>query len=253
VSDIAPSFELVREDGELWSAFADGESGARDRLFMLYQGYAEKIARQEYYKLNRGDLDIGDLKQLALTGLLQSISSFDPGRGTPFIAFATARIRGSIVDGVSKSSEIREQLSWHARIRRERIRSLVRDRGDAARKDGSVTEDLDAFTNIVVGLALGFILDQQSAGATDVAPDIFAPAYESAAWRELTWRMKSELELLPAKEVLVLRKHYYEHLDFSEICAILQLSKGRVSQLHRQALQSLQKRLGQRGYFRLER
>jgi RNA polymerase sigma factor for flagellar operon FliA len=109
--------------------------------------------------------------------------------------------------------------------------------------------DLEHFTSVVVGLALSFILDQQKSGETDRSNS----GYESASWNELTSRMLVELDSLPANEALVLRKHYFEHMDFAEICVIINLSKGRVAQLHRQALLSLQKRLGRRGHFRLER
>jgi RNA polymerase sigma factor for flagellar operon FliA len=69
----------------------------------------------------------------------------------------------------------------------------------------------------------------------------------------MTVRLNGELASLPPREQLILRRHYHDGLGFDALAALLGLTKGRISQLHRSALATLRKRLGQRGHFTLER
>jgi RNA polymerase sigma factor for flagellar operon FliA len=47
------------------------------------------------------------------------------------------------------------------------------------------------------------------------------------------------VDSLPPQDRMVLRSHYLQELPFDEIAAMLQLTKGRISQIHKQALQRL--------------
>ena len=56
---------------------------------------------------------------------------------------------------------------------------------------------------------------------------------------------------LPARERDILRHHYIDGVGFDQLAVLLGVSKGRVSQLHRSALDLLRKRLRQKGQYNL--
>jgi RNA polymerase sigma factor for flagellar operon FliA len=57
-------------------------------------------------------------------------------------------------------------------------------------------------------------------------------------------RLAQEIGRLPGSEAVVVRQHYENGLSFAHIAGLLDLSRGRVSQLHRSALDRLRKRIG---------
>jgi RNA polymerase sigma-B factor len=69
-----------------------GESEALAGLVEEYQAYALSLAR----RLHRHGEPLEDLRQVALESLIASLQRFDPGRGIPFVAFATPTIIGAI-------------------------------------------------------------------------------------------------------------------------------------------------------------
>ena len=59
--------------------------------------------------------------------------------------------------------------------------------------------------------------------------------------------------MLGERERHILRYHYLEGLSFGQIAQLLGLSNARISQLHKAALGTLQRRLAASGHFRLEK
>ena len=64
-------------------------------------------------------------------------------------------------------------------------------------------------------------------------------AYGQVELRELRGRLWPLLEQLTPRERAVIQMHYVEARAFEEVARLLDLSKGRISQLHRQALTRL--------------
>lgn len=254
VPDIQLDRPGVDEEAALWAAYRkSGSITAREQLFTLYMPFASTIARRLYRERTWGELDFADLRQLACVGLLEALDRFDPERGSAFRSFAAPRISGSIADGIARMSEVREQLSWKHHMRRERMKSLGHD--------GINTSDfgdaLAAFSDLALGLALGFMLEGTGLIAeTEEAPSTHnttPSAYESLAWKDMIGLLMAELATLPEREQVILRHHYIEGVAFDTLASLLNLSKGRISQIHRAALAQLRKKIVGKGHFRLER
>lgn len=243
--------QFETDETSLWDALGDGNGQqARTRLFEAYAGFAAAIAWRFYRRRSYGDLDPVELRQLAHVGLLEAIDRFDAGKGVPFKAFAAYRITGALRDGVLHMSEMREQLAWRQRLRRERMGSLQAGQSDVR----SSADALAALAEIAIGLALGFMLeDTGMLSAEDEGAGSAPGGYESAEWRQLSERLQGELEMLGERERHVLRYHYLEGLSFGQIARLLGLSNARISQLHKAALGTLQRRLAASGHFRLEK
>ncbi|HWA90265.1 MAG TPA: sigma-70 family RNA polymerase sigma factor [Rhizomicrobium sp.] len=247
----SPAAELAPGDeAALWHALKQERSvQAREKLFALYANFAKAIARRRYREQAGSDIELAELCQYAYAGLLEAIDRFDPAQSCAFRPFAAHRISGSILDGIPHMNEMREQISWRRRMRRERVRSLAIDSAEA-----SAVEQL---AELALGLALGFMLEGtglfwpgDEAPAADAPPDT---AYESLAWKEIVDQLRAEMDGLAERERAILSHHYVNGMSFDQLAALLKISKGRVSQLHRAALQLLRKRMREHGHFRMIR
>jgi RNA polymerase sigma-B factor len=84
---VEPSVWLIHE-----RYFVRRRAEDRDALIVEYREHALRLAR----RYHRHAEPIDDLQQVALEALVRAIERFDPGRGLPFMAFATPTIIGSI-------------------------------------------------------------------------------------------------------------------------------------------------------------
>jgi RNA polymerase sigma factor for flagellar operon FliA len=242
---------FAAEEDSLWSAMRqDGSEAARDRIFAYYLPFARSIAARQYKGRKGGDIEYEDFAQLAFAGLLEAMDRYDPALGVPFRGFAVRRINGSILDGLARMSEVREQISFRHRVKRERLRSLA----PADAKDLPPNEAVEALIDMAVGLAIGFMLEGTSLYQDDSDSAAAQPtAYDSLAWKDLVARLTAELGRLSDRDRAIIQIHYLEEVSFDQIAGLLGLSKGRVSQLHKAALGLLRKRISGAGGFRLER
>lgn len=234
------SGEPIDLDPQLWLELGRNPDGpARHRIFEAYLPFSRRIAARIRKEKPGADLDLDDLRQHAAEGLLQAIDRFDAERGIPFEAFASRRIAGCVIDGISASSEIRRQYALRNRVRAERTRSLLPEDADRL----AAPDALQALADLAVSLAIGFMLDEASISSNGERQAEGPSAYESVAWSETVQKMTAALSSLPDQEKTVVRLHYLEGLEFARIADTLSLSRGRVSQIHSAALERLRKRL----------
>lgn len=246
-SDVAAEAE-GDEEALLWQSMrSDGSALARERLFARYAPFARSVGRRLCRARMYGDIDHADVDQSAYEGLMQALDRFDPTRGVPFKGYAAPRISGAVIDGIAKMSDIREQISWRHRMRRERIRSLQASVNDS----DPIEQALEALTEIAVGLAVGFMLEG-TALYQDEDVSKQPNAYDSLAWKGMKAALRTGLESLPERERAIICHHYLDGMAFENIARLFGMSKGRISQLHRAALQRLQRGLRTNGHFRLE-
>lgn len=238
------------DEPALWEAMRGGGSAmARERLFALYLPFARSLAGRQFKGRKEADLEYEDFVQLACAGLLEAMDRYDPAHGVPFRGFATRRINGSVIDGLAKLSEVREQIGFQQRTRRERVRSLTPEEA----RNLSAGDAFKALAEMAVGLALGFMLEGTGLYQADETAAAQPTAYDSLAWKDLVERLTAELARLPERDCMLLRLHYLEDVSFDQIAALLRLTKGRISQMHKAALALLRKRISGAGGFRLER
>ncbi|MFT4025390.1 MAG: sigma-70 family RNA polymerase sigma factor [Novosphingobium sp.] len=238
---------MPQEERELWEACRSGDLAAREALFSRYLPVARRIAWRFMRDEAATPREFGELLQLASVGLLEAIDRFKPELGVPFRYYCTRRVAGAISEGIGRLSEVNQQISTRRRIERERLRSL--------REDGTEPQSLDdklaILGEIAASLAVGIMLEDSVmylADERDPAKD----AYESLAWKQTVRHLTQALEGLPERDRSIVRLHYLESVPFEQIGKLLGLSKGRISQLHKQAIGLLRKRLSDMGKFRLE-
>lgn len=225
-----------RVEAALWRRLRfEAETGCRETIFMRYRTLARAIARQSRGRAINGS-EADDVEHFAYEGLLQAIDRYDPLRGIPFGAFARRRITGSIADGAVRYSEAAAQARHRGRAMRERLQTV---------SGGAVDESdaLRALSSLVSGLAIGLLLEDAGLVARDDGADFRPSVYDTLAMRELQAVLRDEIARLPHREARIMRLHYEDGVSFTHIADLLELSKGRISQLHGAALAKLKRRM----------
>ena len=215
-----------------------GDQGIRQDLFELHYDFARQMARNYYYRRRNAGVEIAELEQIACEALLRAIERYDPHQRSSFRAFSRRRIAGHLADSVAGMTEVNRQISVRYRVERERIKSLSQN--DTAGE----TSALEKLTALVSGLALGLMLEGTGIYAGDGEAECQPSAYDSLAWKEAVQKLTAEVDRLQKSQAMVLRQHYENGLSFAHIAELLGLSRGRISQLHREALHTLRKRIG---------
>ncbi len=196
-----------------------------------------------------------DIRSAALMGLMDASNRFDPRRGVLFKTFAERRIRGAVFDEVRR-------MDWFSRTLREKQSRLAKVTESLGKKLGRAPEDpelaeelgmsLDNFRELQLQVSqLGYVslnenYDDSDSGKSfiDNLEDVGqASVQERMEANELTSELAGYLEHLSEKERLVIALLYYEELSQKEISEVLELSEGRISQLHSQALSKLKTKM----------
>lgn len=221
---------------QLWEQWRkQRDAGARDALVLKYSPWARMLARDVYLRVYLVRDAWQDCVQNALVGMLDAMERFDPFIGAAFSTYARSRVRGAVFDGLRALSEVRVQVSRQPEsdLLHERTQSLMNTDMPEGGEEG---DPLEVFVSITAQLGLGFLMDTQSMPAQESAsPD----AYTEMERHSLLAAVSRRLELLQERERTILTLHYYHQVPFNEIARQLQLTKGRVSQLHKRALSDL--------------
>jgi RNA polymerase sigma factor for flagellar operon FliA len=217
-------------------------------------GLVKQVARQ--FHVGPGSpVDMSDLIQYGILGLIDASEKFDASKGTSFQSYARFRIRGSILDGLRHLDFLPRSVR---RKRRELLAATQRVEqavGGAASEEAIADEmdlepeELHALMERIRGASLSSVEEMEERGAEAELSEAMqghAPAdgpaqdLERAEVRAL---VMAALDELPEKERTVLALYYYEELTMREVGDVLGVTESRVSQLHAKALTRLRSRL----------
>jgi len=214
----------------------------------LYAPLVKKIAHHLLARLP-ASVQLDDLLQAGMMGLLEASSKFDGSKGAKFETFAGIRIRGSMLDEIRRGDWVPRSVHRNqrrvAQVIDELEQELGRDARDpeiAARLDMSLDEYYSILNDVSVGKVVG-IEDLGVDVDTINHEDNLDVAYQSLAEVEFHSALVAGLKLLPERDALVLSLYYDEALNLKEIGAILEVSESRVSQIHSQAMLRLKGKL----------
>lgn len=222
-------------EARLWKLWKAGEASARSSLVELYVPYTRALAARSYARRVHNSFEFNEYFHFAVIGMMEALDRFSPDRGVQFKTFATLRIQGAILNGLEKLSEQQQQVALRQRLAGERAESLAAEK--QLQRGDQLLHDLG---EIGVGLALGFILE--GTGMV-MSPEQSMPdnAYANLEAQQLRGQLWQLVNQITEREAQVVRMHYQQQHTFEEISMALRLTKGRVSQLHRQALERLRR------------
>lgn len=214
---------------------------------------APQVKRIAYHLLARlpASVQVDDLIQAGMLGLLEAARRYDPAQGANFNTFAETRIRGAMLDEIRKGDWTPRSVHRKAREVSAAIHAVEAATGREAR-DREIAEQMGVslaeYHTTLDDLRGQKLLSLDESGLDDESEVQQVPAPDSdpseAVNREHLGKMLAgAIDLLPERERLVLSLYYDEELHLKEIGAVLGVSESRVSQLHSQALARLRARV----------
>ena len=183
------------------------------------------------------NVEVDDLIQEGLTGLLDALTRYEPQANLAFEAYARTRIRGAIYDSCRKNDILprnqRDDLEGIEKVTRKLEQKLGRHPSE--KEIASSAEiTIDAYHAIMANMVHLMPLDDLS---DDILPtDDTSDPIRSVAMSQLADRIATILEGLPENEKLVFALHYQEDLSYREIAQVMNITPGRISQIHTQGM-----------------
>jgi RNA polymerase sigma factor for flagellar operon FliA len=201
-------------------------------------------------------VDVDDLVQVGLIGLLQSAQRYDSERGVKFQTYANRRVQGAMLDYL-------RSLDWRPRSVRRRNRKLADAAAVVEQRTGAPAseEEMAAEMGLSSPEFTKWMKDYASRGEQTVVSHGEHNGEENSenllAWiadpadspetvvekQQLGSCVAKAIEGLPYSERTVLSLYYYEQRTMKEIGRILGVKQARVSQLHTQGVRRLRLRL----------
>jgi len=210
--------------------------------------FVEALARRVASSMPNS-IEIDDLVQDGVLGLMDAAHRFDEGRGIKFETFAERRVRGAMIDALRRDA-------WPRGVRRMR-RELEAAREQLRREMGCEPSLSDLAARVgadeaQLGRAIVRINTIEStspltaAEGTDEStlPAVLAPPECPAPdrlceQREVRDRVRMAIATLPPRDQRILGLYYYDEVTMKEIGAEIGVNESRVSQLHARAVERL--------------
>lgn len=231
------------------AAYAQYErSGAQD-LVAENATLVRKIALHLAGRLP-ASVEVDDLIQAGMLGLLEAASAFDASQGASFETFAGIRIRGAMIDELRRGNWAPRSVHRKMREITRTIREIEQTTGMEA-SEAAVAErlgmTLDEYHRVVSDAAQCQLLSLTPANdADDSQQDIASDSDAPDAWlqqAQFQRALADAIKTLPEREQLVMSLYYDQALNLREIGAVLGVSESRVCQIHGQTMVRLRARL----------
>ena len=215
-----------------------------------YAPLVKKIALHLQAKLP-ASVQLDDLIQAGMIGLLNAAKSFQAGKGAKFETWAGTRIRGAMIDEVrgsdwtprSTAKQMREVAAAINRVQ-AKLKRQPTDREIA----GEMGISIEEYHHIAQDLATVKMLSAEE--LSEIEGEDFGEIQscemqpeQVAHERDLGRLLAQAIDELPEREKLVMSLYYDEELNLKEIGAVLRVSESRVSQIHGQAVARLRARV----------
>jgi RNA polymerase sigma factor for flagellar operon FliA len=224
----------------------------RDQLVQEYLPYVKRIVQRIATHLP-ASVDVEDLMNVGVIGLIQAVDRYDPKRDNKFMTYAIFRIKGAVLselrsrDFLSRSSrrKLREldQASQHLEQR------LGRRADDELAAELGI--DLDELHRTRQMSSISFIsFEELGVSSRDEKEKLIAylmhqedDALSQTRLKELKSALARAIEQLSEKERLVISLYYLDELTMKETGEVLNITESRVSQIHSQAISRLRNKL----------
>jgi RNA polymerase sigma factor for flagellar operon FliA len=216
----------------------------------LVTRHAELVKRIAYHLAGRlpPSVDVADLIQAGMLGLLEAASNYAANRGASFETYAGIRIRGAMIDALRKLDWAPRSVHRKARAVAAAMREIETETGRDA-KDSEIASKmgvkLEEYHTIVQDASTCRLASLDDATSTQTTADDSADPFREVADEGFRASLAQAIEALPEREKLVMSLYYTEGLNLKEIGAVLKVTESRVCQLHGQALVRLKARLAE--------
>lgn len=227
----------------------------KEECLKEYAPLVKRIAHHMMLKLP-GSVEVDDLIQSGMMGLLDAAGRYDELRGAQFETYAAQRIRGAMLD------ELRG-ADWLPRSMRRDMRRIETAISHLQQKLGKMPNETEIARELEVSLLEYQQMLQESRGAQLFYYEDFHGEGDEDFFDRFTIDDDSNplellqdehfrealiqaIERLPERERQMMGMHYEQDMNLREIGEVMGVSESRVCQLHSQAVARL--RASMKGY-----
>lgn len=206
--------------------------------FMPTIRYWAKHYHYQYHQV----LDFEDLVMVGVIGLIDAMNKYKKDKKNQFKTYAEFRIRGEIID------ELRKQ-DWMTRSERNKQKKYKKAKNNLTEELGRIPTS-NEMSNVLPFKSKDMIrmeqyesgdtIKQYVEGETVGQGTLVNSEFENYTLKKTLSVIMDEL---PRTMRLIVTLKYFEDLNFFEISKVVNLSEGRICQLHAEALDMLKNHL----------
>ena len=221
----------------------------------LVQRFAPLVKRIAYHLMARlpSSVQVDDLVQNGMMGLLDAIGRFEAGMGAQFETYAAQRVRGAMLDGLRENDWLPRSLRREFRQIEKAIAQLEQEHGrpptenELAKALGVSLADYQKMLQDARGHQLISFEDLSMEGDEDflerhLVDDSGDPS-RILEDENIRKSLVKAIELLPEREKLMMALYYEQDLNLREIGEVMGVTESRVCQLHSQAIARLRAKI----------
>ena len=221
----------------------------------VIQQHLSLVKRIAYHMMARlpASVEVDDLIQVGLIGLMDAIERFDGTQGAQFESYATQRIRGSMLDDLREADWLPRHIRQKSRQIESAIHRLTQRLGrqpneqEISSEMGLSLDDYQGMLGNVKGSQLLYYEDFTDEESSDfleryLVDDASDPLslLEDEGFRK---GLIEAIEDLPERERNLMGMYYEQDMNLKEIGAVMGVSESRVCQLHSQAVGRLRSKM----------
>jgi RNA polymerase sigma factor for flagellar operon FliA len=228
-------------------------SAYREQLVTEYLPYVKRIVQRIATHLP-ASVDVEDLMNVGVIGLIQAVDRYDPKRDNKFMTYAIFRIKGAVL------SELRSR-DFLSRSSRRKLRELENTFQRMEQRLGRDVEDFEVAEELGIDIeelhrtkqmsSISFIsFEELGVSSRDEKEKLMSylihneeDALSQTRLKELKAALARAIEQLPEKERLVISLYHLDELTMKETGEVLNITESRVSQIHSQAIVRLRNKL----------
>ena len=221
---------------------------ASEALVMAHLGMVKRVALHLKVRIPPV-MELDELMQVGMIGLLEAARAFDPTKGIEFESFALSRVRGAILDEVRQLSYLPRSAVAFNKSENEAINFLASELGRTPTQSElaeHMGDDLEEFqkkrgnAKRFETLSMEVINDEVLGIADERARQPDAIVEHEDFMRAVT----DAIAELPERDQLLMSLYYVEELNLKEIGEVLGVTESRVSQLLTGIVKKLRLSLG---------
>lgn len=222
--------------------YGAAQGSSPEQLIERYSPLVKRIAHHLQARLP-ASVQVDDLIQSGLIGLLEAARNYDASKGASFETYAGIRIRGAMIDEVRRGDWAPRSVHRNSRRIQEAMTRLQKRSGRDATDQELAAElgvPLAEFQEMAQDSLCARLFSFDDLGGEDDNPDDHIAGNSPSPAQDvqsdaLRRQLANAISTLPERERLVLALYYDEELNLKEIGLVLGVSESRVSQIHSQA------------------
>lgn len=235
-----------------------GKKDEKSEMLTKHATLVKKLAYQLKAKLPPS-VEIDDLIQAGMIGLLDAINRYEDTHGAQFETYAVQRIRGAMLDELRSCDWLPRSIRKNMRDIESAINHLEQQLSrppsekEIAQKLALSLDDYYATLGDCQGHQLVYYEDFNDENGGEHFLDRFLDGNSHDPIKgllESDFRdaLVEAIESLPEREKILMGLYYEQELNLKEIGAVMGVSESRVCQLHSQAIGRLRVHLRERSW-----